>query len=364
MLGHREQTIMGYKVIQTNAVQEWIGVLRKTYRVIGPKPMHNQHIFDEVNSPEELDLAYQTTILPPKKVLLPQHEELIQFNTAGKDQKVNALIEQQPTVIMGVHTCDLHAIKLLDRVFSQGYPDQHYLARRKNLTIVTIECLSPCSEYAFCKSMGTLSVPEEFDLHITDLGEDYAIDIGSSKGLDLLRGITAAREATKEDYQRLTQVMGKKWARFPYKLEFDVTELPNLLSLSYDSVLWNNLGERCLACGMCTIVCPTCYCFDVKDEVDFTLSGGTRFRVWDSCQLDRFATVAGGHNFRATRVHRQRHRFFHKGKYITQAYGLFGCVGCGRCAQACLVHISPIDVFNELYRRQVPFASIAEEVMV
>ena len=84
--------------------------------------------------------------------------------------------------------------------------------------------------------------------------------------------------------------MSEKWPRFPLRLEFDVTELPSLLSTSYDSKLWEELGDRCLACGMCTNVCPTCYCFNVADEVDFTLSAGTRFRVWDSCQLDKFAT--------------------------------------------------------------------------
>jgi len=87
----------------------------------------------------------------------------------------------------------------------------------------------------------------------------------------------------------------------------------------------------------------------VQDEVDFALSVGTRTRTWDSCQLDEFAMVAGGHDFRPTRATRQRHRFMRKGVYQTDAYHLLGCVGCGRCAQACLVHITPVDTFNQLY---------------
>jgi formate hydrogenlyase subunit 6/NADH:ubiquinone oxidoreductase subunit I len=121
------------------------------------------------------------------------------------------------------------------------------------------------------------------------------------------------------------------------------------MRMSYHSHLWEELGKRCLACGSCTNVCPTCYCFNVKDEVDFALSVGTRTRTWDSCQLDEFAMVAGGHDFRPTRATRQRHRFMRKGVYQTDAYHALGCVGCGRCAQACLVHITPVDTFNQLY---------------
>jgi formate hydrogenlyase subunit 6/NADH:ubiquinone oxidoreductase subunit I len=90
----------------------------------------------------------------------------------------------------------------------------------------------------------------------------------------------------------------------------------------------------------------------VKDEVEMDLVHGRRVRVWDSCQLDDFATVAGGHNFRKSRALRQRHRFLRKGKYILDAHGHMGCVGCGRCARACLANINPVSVFNELYRQQ------------
>jgi sulfhydrogenase subunit beta (sulfur reductase) len=193
---------------------------------------------------------------------------------------------------------------------------------------------------------------------MTDLGDEYAFDVGSERGAKLLEGFSYARPAAEADYQRINRVIREKWPRFPLRLDFDVTELPSLLSVSYDSKLWDELGERCLACGMCTNVCPTCYCFNVVDEVELTLDAGKRVRVWDSCQLDRFATVAGGHDFRATRARRQRHRFFRKGKYQTDAFGLLGCVGCGRCAQACLVDITPVDTFNNLYQRYAQDATM------
>lgn len=351
---------MGFKVMPKEALPEWVERLCTYYRVIGPKPMQDQFIFEEIHSAAEIDLAYSTTILPPKKALLPQREELLRFDSSNGT--VEAQIDNQPTVLLGVHTCDLHAIALLDIVFERGFADRHYLNRRENTTLVSIECLKPCSEQAFCKSMGTLTVPDDFDLHLTDLGSDYAIDIGSPEGAKLLQGFEAVREARQEDYPRVSQVISEKWPRFPYRLDFDVTELPSLLSLSYRSALWDKLGERCLSCGMCTIVCPTCYCFNTVDEVDFALTSGSRSRVWDSCQLDRFALVADGHNFRASRSARLRHRFLHKGKYQSDAFGMVGCVGCGRCAQACLVHISPVDTFNELYKRRVAAGPKPKEV--
>ena len=340
---------MSFKILPKAALPEWVERLAADHQVVGPKPLHGQHIFGEIRSAQELDLGYPTTVIPPKKYLLPQREQLLTFSEGGRH--VEALVNPQPTVVLGMHTCDLHAIHLLDRVFGKGYADQHYQARRQQTVLVSIECLEPCMPHSFCKSMGTLSVTNGFDLHLTDLGDDYAVDIGTARGAALLEGFRPARPGTPEDTTRLNRVMSEKWPRFPLRLDFDVTELPSLLSVSYESGLWQELGDRCLACAMCTNVCPTCYCFNVTDEVDFTLAAGTRARVWDSCQLDAFATVAGGHDFRATRAARQRHRFFRKGKYQTDAFGLLGCVGCGRCGQACLVDITMVDTFNELHRR-------------
>jgi sulfhydrogenase subunit beta (sulfur reductase) len=340
---------MSLKILRKDAFPGWVDRLCAGYRVVGPKPLHGQYIFADIQSAGELAMDYSTSVIPPKKYLLPQREEIAHFD--GK--QLEAVIDgaSQPTVVMGVHTCDMHAILLLDRIHERGYADQHYLARRENTILVSIECLNPCTASSFCKDMGTLSITEGFDLHLTDLGDDYGVDIGSEKGEALLEGLKLS-EPTQEDYQRINRIIAEKWPRFPYQLEFDVTELPSLLTASYGSDYWNELGDRCLACGMCTNVCPTCYCFNITDEVDFTLSAGKRMRQWDSCQLDEFATVAGGHNFRQTRAARQRHRFFRKGKYQWEAYGLIGCVGCGRCAEACLVHITPVDTFNQLDRRR------------
>lgn len=321
------------------------------YRVVGPVETNNGFAFEVITDPAALRLDYPTTTLPPKKYLLPPRETLFEFDNDG-----HGILQPAPppqlTVIFGVHTCDLHAIQLLDEVFSSGQADSQYLRRRRQTLIVSIECLAPCDENSFCKSMGTLTAEEGYDLHLTDLGDAYAVDIGTTAGRDLLIQNARTAEASPEAMQKLNAVLSEKWPKFPYRLEFDVSDLPSLLSLSMKSPLWNELGEQCLGCAACTIVCPTCFCFDVRDEVEMDLRHGRRVRAWDSCQLDEFATVAGGHDFRKSRALRQRHRFMRKGKYILEAHQHLGCVGCGRCARACLVSITPVSVFNRLYQQQ------------
>ena len=340
---------MSLRIMPKGALKAWVTRLQsRQFKVVGPKSLHGQYIFDEITDPNDLVLDYPTSVLPPKKFLLPPRETLFRF--IARTMESHAEITVEPLIIFGVHTCDMHAIALLDKVHNTGYADQHYKAHRAATYLVSIECLKPCMEGSFCKSMGTLTVPEAFDLHLTDLGSDYAVDVGSEKGEELLEGFSSVWEPTESDYERVNNVMAAKWPHFSYRLECDVTELPDLLSISQKSPLWDELGERCLACGMCTKVCPTCYCFDVTDEIDLNLEKGERVRTWDSCQIEKFAVVAGGHNFRSSRALRQRHRFMRKGKYQYEAFGLMGCVGCGRCAAACLVHITPVDTFNELYR--------------
>ena len=340
---------MSLTILQKQKLEEFIKRLQQEYRIAGPVKMNGGFAFDEIAHPQELQLDYTTTILPPKKYILPTQETLFEFDHSN-GSIVETPAPTKPTIIFGMHTCDLHAVGLLDEVFSSGHADPNYLNRREQTLIVSVECLTPCDENSFCKSMGTLSADEGYDLHLTDLGDAYAVDIGTDAGEHLLQHAQTT-PPTEENIQRLNAVLSEKWPRFPYRLDFDVSDLPSLLNMSMKSPLWNELGERCLACAACTNVCPTCFCFNVLDEVGLDLRSGKRVRMWDSCQLDEFATVTGGHNFRKSRALRQRHRFMRKGKYILEAHNHLGCVGCGRCARACLVDITPVGVFNELHRQ-------------
>jgi ferredoxin len=339
---------MSLWVIDKESVAPFVTKMMGDYRVVGPVAKGIKYAFDQLEDPADLQLGYDTSILPPKKYLQPQEERMMTFSRSGKPAAELA-IDAPPTVILGVHTCDLHGIRVLDEAFGQGYPDAFYLERRKRTLLVGIECLTPCDEHSFCKSMGTLTASDGYDLQLTDLGDSYSVDVGSQAGRALLHSYSDARKATEADMKAINRVLGAKWPRFPYKLEFDVGELSTLMAQSYDNPLWDQLAEICLACGQCTLVCPTCFCFNVYDEVELNLTDGERRRRWDSCQLDEFARVAGGENFREHQAARLRHRFMRKGRYLMEKYGELGCTGCGRCARSCLVDIAPEDVFNELY---------------
>ena len=340
-----------FNILPKAKLGDWVAWLAERYRVYGPKPSQGHYSFGVVKTADELDLNYTQTELSPRKCVFSPREQLYTYETSG--MRVQAVIDSVPTVILGVHTCDQHAIRLLDRVFAQGFGDQHYRAQRENTLIVGLECLRSCSEQSFCRSMGTTSpATDVFDLHLVDLGDEYCVEVGSARGRQLVAEFRGMFVASETDIDRRNQVLHDKWESFPYRLDCDATDLPELVGGASKSQHWQELGDVCLACGMCTQVCPTCYCFNIDDQVDLRLQRGSRYRSWDSCQTNEFAMVAGGHDFRGKRSARQRHRFLRKAKYQYETNDMVGCVGCGRCATACLVHISPIKTFNELWREK------------
>lgn len=350
---------MSLRIMPKSALKAWIQRLQeRSFRIVGPKALHGRYVFDDIADPDELAIDYPTTLSAPKQYLLPSREVLFSFNADTMD--MTAHIEAEPTVLFGVHTCDMHAIQLLDTVQNNGFADQHYRARRDALYLVSIECLKPCSAQCFCKDMETYSITETYDVHLADMGDAYAVRVGSEKGEELMAGFTNIWEGADSDQQRLNEVMSQKWQNFEFRLDSTLSQLPEVLGAAMHSKHWDELGDICLACGACTQVCPTCYCFDVTDEVDLTLTKGERYRIWDSCQIEKFAVVAGNHNFRSQLGRRQRHRFMRKGKYQYEAYGKVGCVGCGRCGTTCPVDITCIKTFNHLTQESADRQAAAE----
>jgi len=346
---------MSLYILSKEKLPAFVEALQAGFRVVGPVRTPTGFAFEEITQADQLQLDYTTTILPPKKYFLPQRETLFEFHTGSNPEGAQSVDVEpvfqdvQPTVIFGMHTCDMSGIMLYDKVFSEGFRDEHYMTRRDKMVIIGIECLHPCDDASFCKDMGTLTAPPIYDLHMTEVDDDYLIDTGSEKGERLLLNYSEAKMATTDHMQRLGRVLSAKWPRFRMRLKMSKDQTPSLLTLGYNAHIWEELGERCLACGSCTNVCPTCFCFDVQDEMDINMQDGERVRVWDSCQLHEFALVAGGHNFRESKASRVRHRLMRKGKYIKQVHGLSGCTGCGRCERACLVDITIPGTLNALH---------------
>jgi ferredoxin len=340
---------MSLKIINKEDLLPFVSNMLREYEVLGPVANDTGFKFAALTDAAQVRLDYNTTILPPRKALLPTQETLFTFRTDMPS--VTPAFDMRWRVLFGVHTCDLHAMRMLDEVFARGNPDAHYMKRRATTAIVSVECLEACDEHSFCKSMNTLTATSGFDLHLIGLGDFYAVDVGTTAGDALLENHCKSHEATRPELVLLDKTMSAKWAKFPSRLSLEGKDLPALMGISYKSPVWEEIGVRCFGCGACNIVCPTCYCFDVRDEVSLDGKTGERSRIWDSCQLDEFARVGTGENFRKTHAQRLRHRFMRKGKYIAEAYpGQQGCVGCGRCARACLVDITPVGVWNALHK--------------
>ena len=321
--------------------------LTQNMEVIGVKARQGKYAYGIIDDVRELCMNYDVTINPPTRFFLPAKEILLKYKL-GENGGAEPVKANYPRALVGVHPYDIRAIELIDAVYTLTNPDPNYLARRNNTTIIGVDCLNP-SPKSFAPSMGTNVTETGFDLMLTDIGNSYVVTIGSKKGADLLRKYAEVREATLEELGKQKEARDKALAKFKQELLVPRERMPRILEENYDNPYWESRSKTCFSCGSCVMVCPTCFCFDVKDEISLNLKEGDRYRQWDGCMLTDFAKVATGENFRPDRTSRFRHRIFRKGKYLLEKYGIVGCVGCGRCTTACLVDIaSPVEAFNAI----------------
>ncbi|MBU1002338.1 MAG: 4Fe-4S dicluster domain-containing protein [Proteobacteria bacterium] len=291
---------------------------------------------------------YDVTVNPLKRYLLPPKEDLVTFDLT--DYSAQGVFEAPRQLLFGVHPYDLNAIAQMDQLMEAGSPDRNYLKRRENTVIFAMEPMR-VAENAFWPSMGAGRSDIGYDLFWTRIGPaTFFVEVGSKTGEDLLMAggelpsaSVPQHDAARRQREKIRSSSDLSSLAVPWE------ELPAILAKSWNSPIWRERSSMCLACGSCNLVCPTCYCFDIKEEVDETLKKGRRWREWDACMLPSFALVAGGHNFRARAAERYRHRYFRKGKYIYDLIGELGCVGCGRCIKACTARIAnPLAVYNQL----------------
>lgn len=340
------------KIIKKEDFKGFVEALIAGNKVVAPTKKGVKYAFGEVDSIDEVAFDYDTTILSPRKYFYPQEETMLKF-TLGDKPQVETVVESEPLVILGIHPCDVAATWLLDIVFRDDPEDPNYTEKRDKAVLIGLNCAKPCDEFSFCKDMGTNNATEGFDLMLTDLGDRYFVEVGTETGEKVLVESAQAGEATAEDMKALQDFQSAKDKEFENRIPYDTKFLPEILENSYDSLVWDAMARKCFSCGSCNIVCPTCYCFNVTDEMAANLTEGIRKRVWDSCQLDSFAAVAGGENFREDRAARLRHRFFRKGKWLMERYGKLGCVGCGRCDRNCLVKINSVETYTQLAGEKV-----------
>jgi ferredoxin len=286
-----------------------------------------------------------------KPVFFPTEEVLWRGRRTpdGFDAEVPDRADHGPYALLGVRSCDLHAVGIHDTVLrDRGFRDDAYAARREGAFVVAVTCGDPGGT-CFCTSMGTGPRPREghgapFDLALTELLDDaghrFLVEVGSDRGAEVVAEIGAA-PAVDADVAAADQVAQGAASRMGRTL--DTAGLKELLYASADSPVWDDIAQRCLACGNCTAVCPTCFCTTVSDTTDLLGDQADRTRVWDSCFNAEFSHLHGA-NVRESTRSRYRQWMTHKlGSWIDQ-FGMSGCVGCGRCVTWCP---AAIDITEE-----------------
>ena len=356
-------------VIEPEALETLIAVLqRRGFRVLGPTVRDGAVVYADLESAAELPIGWKD-VQEPGSYRLERRDDAARFGyavgphswkqflfpprlrlwAASRTEKGFEVTPDpppdRPLALIGVRACELHGIAIQDTVFLGGpHTDDSYAARRKDAFIVAVNCFEPAGT-CFCVSMGTGPKAESgYDLALTEVMDGphrLVAEAGSERGAAVLAELPR-RDATAADVgAAATAVAGaaEKMGR-----SVDTDDLPGLLSRNLEHARWDDVADRCLTCGNCTMVCPTCFCSGVEDHTDLTGEHAERVRVWDSCFGIDHSYMHGG-AIRPSGRSRYRQWLTHKFGTWHDQFGSSGCVGCGRCIAWCPVGI---DVTEEL----------------
>jgi len=338
-------------LIPKDSFFNFIDALKSEYQIFGPVKERNQAVFKELSSSADLFMEYQTTMLSPGKMFIYKPtEDILKFRTGSTLSVEEVIPEIGKQVIVGIHPCDLNAILYLDRTFLGTFVDPYYKARRENTILIGLNCIQ-VSENCFCSSVGAgphLRAQSGYDMVLTDFSEDYLVELKSSRASEIFK--VKGKEAGPDEW-KLKSVKEETLLK-SFKKVIDITGIDDLFMRNLDHPVWvTTADERCLSCSNCVMVCPTCFCYDIVDEMSMNLKEIKRFRQIDACQDLRFAEVHGG-NYRLRRASRLRQFVIHNLNYTGQ-YGATKTVGCGRCITWCPTKIDLTDIAKEIQRSPV-----------
>lgn len=330
------------------------------YHVVGPQCRDDAIVYETLHGVEDLPHGWHDRQAPGEYRLQPS-EDARTFDWATGPQALKPLLftprevlwkvardatgqlafeaaqpRAEPTAVLGVRACDLGALALNDQHFLDGpYPDPHYAAQRRNLLLVAVDCARP-ADTCFCVSTGDgPSASAGFDLALTELDDGFLVRSGSDAGAtvaDRLPLSAASDAQTEASSAQHGEAVAAQTRALPGR------NLRDTLFANLDHPRWEDVGERCLACGNCTSVCPTCFCHAEADQPALGAGESEHVREWDSCFTQRHCEM---HGYKVRPHTRQRYRQWltHKLGSWHDQYGRSGCVGCGRCIAWCPVGI-------------------------
>ena len=358
-------------ILTGDGIEALLGALRRLgFRVLGPTVRDGVIVYDDIASLGELprgwtdeqqgghyrllrrddDALFGYAVGPHswKKFLHPPEQPLWHAERTGEGMRIVAASPAaEPLAVVGVRACELHAIQIQDRILRDGmYGDPHYRARRAAVFLVAVNCAAPAGT-CFCASMNTgPKAAGGFDLALTELAGEgehrFVAEAGSTAGRQILAELPH-REATTDDLAAADAVIAGAAARMGRAMPA-AGEVPDLLRRNLDHPRWDDVAARCLTCGNCTMVCPTCFCTTVEDVATLAGDAAERVQRWDSCFTTDFSYLHGG-SVRASPRARYRQWMTHKLSTWWEQFGTSGCVGCGRCITWCPVGI---DITEEV----------------
>jgi sulfhydrogenase subunit beta (sulfur reductase) len=295
---------------------------------------------------------YRNTVVPPKSKFLLNVEKMFGFSKNGHSYQIQVPSGEAPKqLIFGIRPCDARAIGIIDLVFKDAYEDRYYLSRREASVLVGLACVNPYDS-CFCTSLGSgPGESRDVDLMLTDIGDAFLVEEVTEKGKSLMAGVEAA-EAGVEDEKQAAAVKEAAAAKVTRKI--DTKEITERLPGAFDNeAFWKKVAAKCVSCGICTFLCPTCYCFDINDEM---LRGdGARYRNWDSCSFPLY-TKMPAENPREAKWRRVRQKVNHKYTFYPMLFDVIACTGCGRCIRLCPVNWDITQTLTSVPEPSLPAA--------
>jgi ferredoxin len=332
--------------------------INKSYRLFGPVKNNGLHLFKELKENEYADLNYFNTSVSPKSAVYPQSEIMLEYDLDVNKEDHHVMKEPEKDysqrALIGIRPCDSASFLLVMHNFDNPeYKDPYWLKSYEATTFVGLACNNPQST-CFCTTTGSGPFNEDgLDILLIDTGESFLAKTISLKGENFLKAgeweSYTAPEAAEDIIEEMKQKAENKITSFVSTEKLKNKKTTRL----FNAPFWEELTFACINCGTCTYVCPTCWCFDIQDEVRGS-SYGVRIRNWDSCMFPIFTLHGSGYNPRNTNLQRVRQRFMHKLKYYVDKYNNgIQCVGCGRCVRLCPVNIDIRKICNTMNSYEV-----------